>query len=912
MKRFFTLLTMILLLGSCTKQMLRDELTELHSEIDELRSMLTQVNSNIEALQIIVSALQNNDYVTGVTPIVENQVQIGYTITFSQSGPIVIYHGKDGYSPMIGIEADPEDGVYYWTLDGKWLMDGDGKRIQAVGNEGTTPELKIEDGYWYISYDKGKTWRILDKATGEAGDSMFESVEISDDSVTFVLSDGRRFSIPRNARVRLILDIPDNETGVIPGSEIRIGYTLENATDSTIVTASSDGIYTVRIEQTDINRGWIFVQCPYRYSDGFINIMVSDGTSYSFLKVISFYEEKMILADGTEFHLSPDGGELLIPFSTNFDFRFEIEENAQNWISIISTETRSEMKEGELRVKVERNEQEWSRSGKINILPLNSTGDIYTEIIINQASAFFSIEQTRYSVSAEGETIETMISSSRGLSIRVPENAAGWLNGSIEDLGEKNYRLTTTITKNLSGSRRSASIALYSDNGSTLLGIVEFVQSSKEEEVKKNMIITVRANVSNDFTAAIGIDRHTAENYDFFIDWGDGQAERVTGTTSREITHRYEIEQPESFNVTISGDLAAIRNGESLCMTDIVQWGQTGLRSVNLSRNYMLETIAGCSDGEFTSLESISFRECPALTEIPEDLFADCRSLTNLSNTFYSCTGLTSIPEGLFRGCTNVSVFYGVFDSCTGITEIPEDIFEQCRQALSFSRTFYNCIGLKEIPAGLFSACHKVVQFDQTFAFCREITKIPENLFENCPDVTNFNQTFDALEKIREIPENLFRNNGSASSFNRTFSSCKELRKIPSGLFSGCAEATSFIGTFSYCSELRDIPQGLFDNCRHVETFSETFARATNLEKVPTGIFDHNRKVTDFSATFSGCEKYTGESPFTIIDNQKFHLYERHLNPDQFIRPGKHNDCFYNCLKLKDYSDIRQYWADAL
>ena len=151
---------MILLLGSCTKQMLRDELTELHSEIDELRSMLTQVNSNIEALQTIVSALQNNDYVTGVTPIVENQVQIGYTITFSQSGPIVIYHGKDGYSPMIGIEADPEDGVYYWTLDGKWLMDRDGKRIQAVGNEGTTPELKIEDGYWYISYDKGKTWRM--------------------------------------------------------------------------------------------------------------------------------------------------------------------------------------------------------------------------------------------------------------------------------------------------------------------------------------------------------------------------------------------------------------------------------------------------------------------------------------------------------------------------------------------------------------------------------------------------------------------------------------------------------------------------------------------------------------------------------------------------------------------------------
>lgn len=910
MKRLsILLLSLSIMLSGCTKSILRNELAELHGEIDELRAMMEQVNSNIDALQTIVSALQSNDYVTGIVPIVENQVQVGYCITFSQSGAITIYHGKDGYAPQIGIEADPEDGRYYWTLDGQWLMNGSGERISA---EGMTPQLKIEDGLWHISYDNGRSWTILGAASGEDGDAMFESIEVTDNYVTFILADGRSFTIPRNARVRLLLDIPESETGVIPGSVIRIGYTLENATDSTIVTASSDGIYSVRTERTDRSHGYIFVQCPYRYSDGFINIMVSDGSAYSFIKVISFYEERMILADGTEFYLSPAGGEITIPYSSNFDFRFETDRDASGWISIISSETKSRMKDGEFRIKVERNDNEWARTGKVYILPLNSAGDPYTEIIINQASAIFSIQQSKYLVNAEGETISTLISSSRGLDVRVPEDAAGWIKAEVEDLGESNYRLIATISKNLSGAQRSAIISLYSDDGISRLGTIEFVQSSPEEDIAKNMIITIRANVSNDFTACIGIDRHSAEKYDFHIDWGDGQAERITGNTSREISHRYDIRQPESFNVTISGDLAAIRNGSSLCITDIVQWGQTGLRSVNLSRNYMLKSLAGSGNGEFVSLESISFSECTALTEIPEDLFADCSKLTALSLLFYNCTGLTSIPDGLFRGCSNVSSFIGTFENCSGITEIPEDLFSQCRQARDFGSTFYACTSLKAIPSGLFSACSKATLFSGTFAFCENLTEIPEGLFAFCPIVTDFSYTFNTCSSITEIPENLFSNCSKASSFNNTFTGCRKLKSIPSDLFAGCPDVIDFGGTFSYCTTIKEIPESLFSACGNVESFKGTFTKASSLEKIPAGIFDGNRKVKDFTQTFSECEKCTGESPYTAIDGTRYHLYERHLNPDQFIIPSKHNDCFYRCLKLNDYNAIGQFWPDAL
>ena len=89
MKKVISIILSMLVFLGC-ENMLRDELHEIHSEIDELREMLNQANTNIEALQKIVTALQSNDFVTGVTPIIENGVEVGYTIAFSKSGTAVI------------------------------------------------------------------------------------------------------------------------------------------------------------------------------------------------------------------------------------------------------------------------------------------------------------------------------------------------------------------------------------------------------------------------------------------------------------------------------------------------------------------------------------------------------------------------------------------------------------------------------------------------------------------------------------------------------------------------------------------------------------------------------------------------------------------------------------------------------
>ena len=180
----------------------------LENRVAKLEELCKQMNTNISSLQTIVTALQNNAYVTGTTPLMKDGKEIGYTITFSKGNPITIYHGKDGQdgedgiTPTISVKKDT-DGVYYWTLNGEFIV-VDGGKIQAEGKDGTngtTPQFKIENDYWFVSYNNGANWTQLGKATGEdgiGGDSMFSGVdyETSTDYVIFTLSNGTQIKLP--------------------------------------------------------------------------------------------------------------------------------------------------------------------------------------------------------------------------------------------------------------------------------------------------------------------------------------------------------------------------------------------------------------------------------------------------------------------------------------------------------------------------------------------------------------------------------------------------------------------------------------------------------------------------------------------------------------------------------------------
>ena len=174
----------------------------------ELEALVNGINSSLASLQAVIEAMQNNDHVTGIVPIIEDGKEVGYTIYFAKRDSIDIYHGRDGEdgtTPSIGVLQDT-DGVYYWTLDGEWLFDGSGNRIPCTGRsgqdgeDGIVPSLKVEDGYWYVSYDGGNTWEPepLGPSSERLEEYLFAEIGYDAEFLYITLADGQTLSLLRH------------------------------------------------------------------------------------------------------------------------------------------------------------------------------------------------------------------------------------------------------------------------------------------------------------------------------------------------------------------------------------------------------------------------------------------------------------------------------------------------------------------------------------------------------------------------------------------------------------------------------------------------------------------------------------------------------------------------------------------
>lgn len=229
-----------------------DSLNELEQRVTDLEELCNQMNANIASLQSIVNASQQGDYITGISPLMQNGEEIGYTITFAKNAPITIYHGN---SPVIGVKE--EKGVYYWTLNGEWLTDG-GTRIMA---EGMTPQLKIEEGYWYVSQNNGVSWTRLGKATGEEGNAIFESVTQDDDYVYFVLADGTSFIVSKYDGVSVTFS-QQEDILIFWGKTTEVTYSIIGGGVNPAIEADAPAGWDVDIAKSTAYKGTITVTCP--------------------------------------------------------------------------------------------------------------------------------------------------------------------------------------------------------------------------------------------------------------------------------------------------------------------------------------------------------------------------------------------------------------------------------------------------------------------------------------------------------------------------------------------------------------------------------------------------------------------------------------------------------------------------
>lgn len=300
MKRIIVLLISFCTLVSCEfdDSVIWDKLDDHEERIQGLEVLCRQMNTNIESLQTILTALQQNDYVTGVAPIVEGKNVVGYTIIFSKNGSVTIYHGEDGndgsdgHTPKIGVRQD-SDGIWYWTIDGEWLLDDYDNKVRAVGadgndgsdgTDGITPELKIESGYWYVSYDGGSTWTKLGKAvgedgtSGENGDSFFKDVFLNEEEVVFILADGAEIKVPMRSSLNMTLDTYDLVCSYC--QTFKVGYSIVGPDLPIDLVVFSEGGYFTAIEEECANSGKIVIKTDMSSKEGKIIVMAScDGNT---------------------------------------------------------------------------------------------------------------------------------------------------------------------------------------------------------------------------------------------------------------------------------------------------------------------------------------------------------------------------------------------------------------------------------------------------------------------------------------------------------------------------------------------------------------------------------------------------------------------------------------------------------
>lgn len=473
-----------------------------------------------------MNALQNKDYVTGVTPITTDGETVGYTITFTKSQPITIYHGedgkdgqngadgkdgvdgKDGSTPIIGVKQDT-DGIYYWTLNGEWLLDANGNKIKAQGTDGKdgangedgedgadgvngdngadgkdgvngedgsdgkdgengkdgiTPQLKIENDYWHISYDNGATWTQLGKATGEDGkdgengmngtngengkdgDSFFQSVTQDENNVYFTLADGTEIVLPKFSGLNITFSAI-GDIACLPGEYVAVDYTISGAdSDVYIATITQNGWQAV-VTKESASTGYITVTAPNPLTDSSIIVLVSDSNK-TIMRTLSFVEGFAVV-ENASFTLTYEAAMLNVNVHSNLDYTIEIPDAANSWITLEGVTTRAVVRNDVITLNIAENSEITARSATLQLIfngESVGTIEVYQqgikgEIIKFEDSAVEKICLDKWDTSGDG-----LLSVLEAAAVTDPNELSGVFEGNADITSFNELKYFTGLT----------------------------------------------------------------------------------------------------------------------------------------------------------------------------------------------------------------------------------------------------------------------------------------------------------------------------------------------------------------------------------------------------------------------------------------------------------------------------------
>ena len=280
--------------------------------------------------------------------------------------------------------------------------------------------------------------------------------------------------------------------------------------------------------------------------------------------------------------------------------------------------------------------------------------------------------------------------------------------------------------------------------------------------------------------------------HSFDVDWGDGTAHStITAYNDADRVHSYAGAGTYTVVLTGTCEWFAFNNtGDKTKITQLLAFsGDMGFKVLNFHGCTSLTTAVALGAKASLLNASDMFRDCTALTAIPDHLFDGCSAMIgNLGfhGTFRSCSKLTSIPADLFKYQTGLTTnaFYSTFMGCSKLVSIPADLFRYNTGITTnaFTYTFYGCnnVALTSIPADLFRYNTGITTnaFTYTFYLCTGLTSIPTDLFRYNTEITTggFTSTFNGCTALATIGADLFRYNTKCLAFASTFQNCTKLQ----------------------------------------------------------------------------------------------------------------------------------------
>ena len=780
---------------------LRNDLNDLENRIAKLEELCKQMNTNISSLQKIVDALQDNLSISKV-----EQISDGYIIHFSDGSTATIKNGKDSEdAPIIGVKKDT-DGIYYWTLDGKWLTDEKGNKVKAQGTDGKdgvdgedgndgvdgedgvdgtngkdgkdgiTPQLKIENGRWMLSMDDGKTWTDIGQATGADGkdgedgadgtdgedgvdgkdgtNGIFKSVREDDDNVYFTLEDDSVITIPKSDNSKFVIAFNTTDIAILNGGESKtISYTITDATENTVVKAIAQDGWKAKVNATSADKGTITITAPNPIVESEILVFANDGSYRTVMVSLNCMQGQINIADNS-IDATPAGGTQEIKLTTNLDYTVEIPDNAKSWLSL-APQTRA-LREDTIVFEVTANEG-----------------------IQRYATVALKDEQ--------GNTLQTIIFRQLGTCTEIHVETKGELENVLADYDYANIE-SLKITGVL--------------NDVDFLFIYRMMPNLKNLDIAE---VNITALPTQAFCESTNVEELILPN--------------TLITIGEKMFYRSELK-----SVVISANVTTIEN--------IAFWDCSKLTTVTFEKGSQLKTIGHNAYYECTSLTSI---EIPASVEtIGNTAFSDCSSLATVTfekgsrlktignNAYYRCTSLTSIEipasvetieKKAFMHCSSLatvtfekgsqlkiigggyssSYYYGAFLGCSSLTsiEIPASVetveaaaFSDCSQLATV--TFEKGSQLKIIGGGYSSS-----YYYGAFLGCSSLTsiEIPASVetieataFKRCSKLTTV--TFEKGSQLKTIGGGFDTNVG----YRYIYGAFSELKNLMTVDMSACTQ----------------------------------------------------------------------------------------------------------------------------